>query len=87
MIANDTSKQNMLKRLARVEGQVRGVRKLVEESADCERVAQQMAAARAALDKAFHEMLGCMLDHVAEQQSPEGRAMLDQVRQLLARYG
>lgn len=87
MIARDEAKQAMLKRLARVEGQVRGVRKLVEEGADCERVAQQMAAARAALDKAFHEMLGCMLDQAAEQQSPEGRELLEQVRHLLARYG
>lgn len=87
MIPDSDAQRAMLKRLARVEGQVRGVRKLVEEGTDCERVAQQMAAARAALDKAFHEMLGCMIDQASAEQSPAAQALLGQVRQLLSRYG
>lgn len=58
----EETKQAMLKRLARVEGQVRGIQRLISEDADCEKVAQQMTAARRALDKAFHEMLACMIE-------------------------
>ena len=50
----------MLNRLARIEGQLRGVQKLIAlaaEPADCEAVAQQMAAARKALDRSFVQLL------------------------------
>ena len=60
-------------RLARIEGQLRGLQKLIQDDADCEKIAQQMAAARKALDKSFFSMVGCMIeqgdqsaDHVAE---------------------
>ncbi len=53
-------KRDLMHRLARVEGQLRGVQKLVanaESAEDCDAVAQQMAAARKALDRAFVTML------------------------------
>ena len=53
-------KRDLLHRLARVEGQLRGVQKLVASAAvptDCDGVAQQMAAARKALDRAFVTLL------------------------------
>lgn len=50
----DREKKKLLcARLSRIEGQVRGLQRLIDEGADCEKVAQQMAAARKALDKAF----------------------------------
>jgi DNA-binding FrmR family transcriptional regulator len=56
-------------RLARIEGQVHGLQKLIEADADCEKIAQQMAAARKALDKSFFSMVGCMIEQ--GDQSPE----------------
>jgi DNA-binding FrmR family transcriptional regulator len=53
-------KKDLLNRLARIEGQLRGVQKLIAlaaEPADCEAVAQQMAAARKALDRSFVQLL------------------------------
>jgi len=53
-------KKDLLNRLARVEGQLRGVQKLIalaDDPLDCEAVAQQMAAARKALDKSFVQLL------------------------------
>ena len=67
------TKPALVKRLHRIEGQVRGLQKLIEEDTDCEKIAQQMAAARKALDKSFFSMVGCMIEqgdqsaeHVAE---------------------
>ena len=70
----DSEKKKALRaRLARIEGQLRGLQRLIEEDADCEKIAQQMAAARKALDKSFFAMVGCMIEqgdtpaeHVAE---------------------
>lgn len=60
---NDPEKKKALRtRLARVEGQLRGLQRLIDEDADCEKIAQQMAAARKALDKSFFSMVGCMIE-------------------------
>ncbi len=56
----EQQKTDLLHRLARVEGQLRGVQKLLAQAAvpsDCDAVAQQMAAARKALDRAFVTLL------------------------------
>jgi len=45
------SKEQLLHRLARVEGQVRGVRNMVEEDRYCIDVVTQLNAVQAALDK------------------------------------
>ena len=62
-------KKNLCARLARIEGQLRGLQKLIEADADCEKIAQQMAAASKALDKSFFSMVGCMIEQ--GDQSPE----------------
>jgi DNA-binding FrmR family transcriptional regulator len=66
---------------------VRGVQKLIDQDEDCEKIIQQMTAARKALDKAFHEMLACVIE--ANVCADEGPALADrmaQVRMLMAKY-
>ena len=46
-----TTKDQLLKRLRRIEGQVRGVERMVEEDRYCIDVLTQIAAIQAALDK------------------------------------
>ena len=65
-------------RLRRAEGQVRAVARLIEEGENCEAVAQQLTAARRALDRAFFALVGCAVQH--GQVAPEG------VADLLAKY-
>jgi DNA-binding FrmR family transcriptional regulator len=80
-------KTEMLKRLARVEGQVRGVQKLIDQDEDCEKILQQMTAARKALDKAFHEMLACVIEvNVCADEGPALADRMAQVRMLMAKY-
>ena len=55
-------KQALILRLKRIEGQLRGVQRLVEEEAPCESIAQQLCASRRALDKAYHTMVGCLIE-------------------------
>jgi DNA-binding FrmR family transcriptional regulator len=51
--------RDVVNRLKRIEGQVRGLIEMVESGRGCEDVAQQMAAARKAMDKAFYRMMAC----------------------------
>jgi DNA-binding FrmR family transcriptional regulator len=55
------SKDELLTRLARVEGQVRGIAGMVQDDRYCIDVVTQINAARAALDKIA---LGLLDDHV-----------------------
>jgi DNA-binding FrmR family transcriptional regulator len=81
------SKKAMDARLARIEGQVRAVRRMIEADEHCENIAQQLAAARKALDRAFYEMVSCMI----RQEPPSGNQgrseRAGRVAELLARFG
>jgi CsoR family transcriptional regulator, copper-sensing transcriptional repressor len=61
-IRDPAKKKALCARLARIEGQLRGVQRLVEADADCHAIAQQLSAARKALDKSFYTMVACMIE-------------------------
>jgi DNA-binding FrmR family transcriptional regulator len=66
---NPAAKATLLRRLRRVEGQVRGLQRMVEAEAYCIDVLHQVAAARAALAEVGRTLLGghverCVVDAV-----------------------
>jgi CsoR family transcriptional regulator, copper-sensing transcriptional repressor len=72
-LKDSAKKKAICMRLARVEGQLRGLQRQIEEEEDCQKIAQQLSAARKALDKAFFTMVACVIeqgdlpaDHVAD---------------------
>lgn len=72
------SKDQVLKRLARAEGQVRGVTRMVEEDRYCIDVLTQISAAQAALDKIALGLLDaharhCMQGNGQAPDDPEER--------------
>ncbi len=71
-------KRALVLRLKRVEGQLRGIQKLIETDTDCEKVAQQLAAARKALDKSFFALVGCVI--------AQGDVPPDEVAGMLSKY-
>jgi DNA-binding FrmR family transcriptional regulator len=65
MSAKDDSTEAILRRLHRVEGQIRGVIRMVEEGKGCEDILTQVAAARSAIDRVgihilTHRMRECL---------------------------
>ena len=76
MIETDTSshgyapqKDQLIKRLRRIEGQVRGIAKMVDEDRYCIDVLQQVSAVKAAMDKVA---LGLLNDHVTHCMTAGG---------------
>jgi DNA-binding FrmR family transcriptional regulator len=61
-ISEKQHKQALVMRLKRIEGQLRGIQRLIEEEAPCEAIAQQLSAATRALEKAHNNMLGCLIE-------------------------
>jgi DNA-binding FrmR family transcriptional regulator len=81
------TKEQLLKRLARVEGQVRGVAGMVENERYCIDVLTQIAAIQAALDKIS---LGLLDDHARHCMQGRGAAPTDpaeQVEELMGAVG
>ena len=61
------NKPSLLNRLKRIEGQVRGVTRMVEDDRYCIDILTQLQAARAALAKVENEILKDHLDHCIEE--------------------
>jgi DNA-binding FrmR family transcriptional regulator len=57
----DADTVRVVNRLRRIEGQVRGLQRMVEEGRDCAEVVTQLAAVRAALDRAGQHLVGASL--------------------------
>ncbi|KJS14303.1 MAG: hypothetical protein JL56_16460 [Desulfotomaculum sp. BICA1-6] len=56
--------KDVLSRLRKIEGQVRGVQKMVTDCRDCGDIVIQLAAIKAAINRVGITVLGC---HLAEQ--------------------
>lgn len=74
------TKDDLLKRLSRVRGQVDGIRRMVDEERYCTDIMQQIAAARSALRSAEKELLASHLDHCATHAIVQGGEPADNAR-------
>ena len=81
--------QDVLNRLRRIEGQVRGLAEMIQAGRDCEEVAQQMTATRRAMDKAFYRMMTCtVIEAVTSSGDHEAaRSEIERKAKLLEKYG
>ncbi len=80
-----TDKAALLKRLARIEGQVRGVSRMVEEERYCIDVLTQITAIEAALDKVALGLIDEHTRHCVIQA--EGEERTEKVDELVAALG
>jgi CsoR family transcriptional regulator, copper-sensing transcriptional repressor len=65
-------KEAVLRRLRRIEGQIRGLQRMVDEDAYCIDVLTQVSAATRALESVALELLGDHLAHCVRQAVAEG---------------
>lgn len=86
----EPTKKDLLKRLARVRGQVEGIQRMVEDERYCPDILQQFAAVHSALRAAERELMANHLDRCATHAIVEGGEAAEQVRReivdLLHRY-
>lgn len=61
-------------RLKRIEGQIRGILKMMEEEKDCRDVVSQMAAVRNALDRAIGVVVSTNLEHCIRKHIENGES-------------
>jgi DNA-binding FrmR family transcriptional regulator len=68
-LADPSAKADLLKRVRRIEGQARGVAKMIEEDRDCSEILQQLAAVRSAAHQAT---VALVRDYAAECVMSDG---------------
>ena len=81
-------KAGLVKRLNRVEGQVRGITRMIEEDRYCVDVLTQVAAVRSALDAMALQMLrdhthGCVQGAI---RSGKGDAAIDELLEVVEKF-
>ena len=84
-------KAALLARLRRVEGQVRGVQRMVDEDAYCVDILTQVAAVQTALEQVAVNVLDghvrhCVADAVAGTDEAEADAKLDELMAAVRRF-
>jgi CsoR family transcriptional regulator, copper-sensing transcriptional repressor len=78
LVGYSASKQQLLSRLRRIEGQVRGVHRLVDEDTYCIDVLAQISAATSALGSVAIELVGEHLRHCLHDAMTEGGAAAEE---------
>lgn len=88
------ARTDVLNRLRRAEGQLRGIQRMVERGEDCLKVAQQFSAVRSALDSTYVRMTVCLLEQeLGARVAPDAAlavglpSILAELETMLARRG
>jgi DNA-binding FrmR family transcriptional regulator len=85
-----SDQQALVTRLNRVEGQIRGIRRMVQEPRPCVEVLQQLAAAEAALNRISlaifkHHVDICVADALSKGE-PERRKQINELVDIFDRF-
>ena len=94
VLKDQTARTDVLNRLRRAEGQLRGIQRMVEEGENCLKIGQQFSAVRKALDSTYLRMTVCFLEQELntriqpdEAQKTDLALMIKDMETLLARIG
>jgi DNA-binding FrmR family transcriptional regulator len=81
-------REDVIKRLARIEGHVRGVRRMVEEGKSCPEVLLQLAAVRAALSRVGRMVFEDHVETCVSKAIKEGagESAVAELKEALARF-
>jgi DNA-binding FrmR family transcriptional regulator len=94
VLTNEDARAEVLNRLRRAEGQIRGVQRMIEEGESCLKISQQFSAVRKALDSTYLRMTMCFMEQELasclqpdEAQKESLEIMLKEMENLLSRLG
>lgn len=78
------------KRLRRIEGQVRGVLRMMEEQKDCKEVVSQLSAVRSAVDRSIayvltHNLEKCLREEMKKGENADTERLLKEAMNLLVK--
>ena len=86
-ITGEVTEEIVLKRLKRIEGQVRGIEKMITDGRECESIVTQLAALRSAIESVGALILNNYMK-LCFRKEPEGKATnIDSLARAIAIWG
>ena len=83
ILSDQKTRTDLLHRLKRAEGQLRGVQRMIEEGENCLTIASQMSAVRKALDSAYVRMTVCFIEQeIGNRMGDKPKAQADMAHML-----
>ena len=79
-------KRELTARLRRIEGQVRGLQRMIEEERDCEAIITQFMAARAALDRVGISVISAYVEKCMAKDAESASKSISRVLKLVFPY-
>jgi DNA-binding FrmR family transcriptional regulator len=76
-LTDEAARTDVLNRLRRAEGQLRGIQRMVEEGEDCLKIGHQFSAVRKALDSTYLRMTLCFLEQELETRMQPDESQKD----------
>jgi DNA-binding FrmR family transcriptional regulator len=65
------SQDRILKNLRRIEGQVKGLQRMIADGRQCDEILTQIMAAKAALDRVTSDLVECQMEACFTEMAPE----------------
>ena len=92
VVINEETKRKAMARLNRIEGQVQGVQRMVEEEKYCVDILLQISAIQGALEQVRKILLGrhiesCVADAVASGRAGDRQKKVEELLEVFSRYG
>ncbi|TDM40597.1 transcriptional regulator [Macrococcoides goetzii] len=86
---SEEEKEKMLKRLKRIEGQVRGIQKMIEEDRYCVDILIQISAIESALKQVGFSVTERHMNHCVSDaiKKGEGAESIDELMKVLRQFG
>ncbi len=82
MTVESSKKEELLHRFARLEGQIRGVRKMIDAESDCEKIVVQLSAVHAALESATKILIAVFFEKCLLESEGKGEDRGEAIKQL-----
>jgi len=72
-------------RLAKIEGHIKGIRKMIDEGKGYPEIIHQITAVRAALDSTMAVMVEDLIDHVYSSSNAKGKKMAVELKNTVSK--
>lgn len=83
---NPTLYEDLMRRMKRIEGQARGIQRMLEEGDDCEQIIIQLGAIKAAINRVGMKAVACTLGHRVVDAVKHGASTDDAVDEVIEQF-
>lgn len=90
-LSDRNNKKDLIKRLNRIEGQVKGIQKMIDDDRYCIDILVQVSAAKAAIDKVGKIILenhikGCVAESIKHESEDEADELIEELMKNIYKF-